>query len=131
MLAHLLPSVVSSAILSSYSSSSSSSPSPSSSSSSTQSKPPSHRDECSPLQHAWQTQHPIYCAIQHGKNIRDFLNTCGIASKYYDMLGDLSELRPPSTALLSMHDAPPKASDYVQLPCHIWAQCAFRVLFVA
>ena len=121
MLAHLLPSVVSSAILSSYSSSSSSSPSSSSSSSSTQSKPPSHRDECSPLQHAWQTQHPIYCAIQHGKNIRDFLNTCGIASKYYDMLGDLSELRPPSTALLSMHDAPPKASDYVQLPCHIWA----------
>ena len=124
----LLPSVASPPSLPSSASSSSTHPSSTSTStskstttSSSSSSNHGHRGQCSALQHQWQSSHPIYRAIQNGHTIQSFLNSSGIARQYHDMLGDLSELVPPSVSLLSLRTTEPALIDYVQLPFHIWA----------
>ena len=103
---------------------SSSRSSTSSSSSSSGGKSHAHRHgglSCSTLQHEWQTTHPVYLAIQNGDTVNNYLSNLRLDRQLHHLLGDLSELVPPSASMPSLHKNEPNVKDYVQLPCHIWA----------
>ena len=71
------------------------------------------------MQAEWQTTHPVYLAIKQGLTVNNYLTN--FPEHLHHLLGDLSELVPPSASMPSLYKTEPNVKDYLQLPCTIWA----------
>ena len=68
----------------------------------------------------WQLRHPLFQAIQPGRNVKTFYSTQKTTATR--VLGDPSVLQPPavSTIMVATGKARPELIHYVQLPLHLW-----------